>query len=572
MQISDAIRVIKERISIVDIIRRYVDLKQNGQRFVGCCPFHQETKPSFSVSPDKGTYYCFGCHATGDIFEFHSKINGLEFKESLEQLANEAGIELEYGNRKTPGSTSKDKNRDHSIKQSMLQMHEAAASHFTKNLISANGKKCSEYLETRGISREIRERFGLGWAHDDWQNLFSSFSEAGFNPETAYQAGLLGKSATGRYYDRFRGRLIFPIKNLANQIIAFGGRIIDDSDEAKYINSADTPIYKKKEHLYGLAQARAGIASRGFAILTEGYMDVLTLHQFGYDNGIGVLGTSLTVEQIKRISGFTSKLLLVFDGDRAGRKAALRSSEMILSRGLACNVAVLPEEEDIDSLLRKAGPDSFREICSNAPDGLSFCISVMKTLSPREAVEWAKSFLASITIPELTTRFASEIAQKLGISEAELRKNLSSSAVRASSTIQHLQNMRDQQILIFAVRYPERMEDLRTLGADTAITSTRAKQLWDILEQWGKDEVLFHMDEKQKSFWHIHRGPGSPPLTNGDTELQSLEKELTAYYSAYHKACLSAAMAEQENKHDFETDLEYLKALQQTMEKSREQS
>ena len=189
---------------------------------------------------------------------------------------------------------------------------------------------------------DVYKRQGLGWARRDWHSLDLALQRAGYDMRLAAEAGLVGRSDRGSVYDRFRGRLIFPIKNLSNQVIAFGGRIIADEDEAKYINSSDTPIYKKGEHLYGLAQARKGITVKGRALLTEGYMDVLTLHQFGYDNAVGVLGTALTPDQIKRLSGFTSQLTLLFDGDRAGRKAALRSCEMLLTRGLACTVVLMP--------------------------------------------------------------------------------------------------------------------------------------------------------------------------------------------------------------------------------------
>ncbi len=391
MQSKDAIRAIKERLNIVDLVRRYVELKRNGPRWVAPCPFHQETKPSFSVSEEQGMFYCFGCHASGDIFDFHSRINGLEFKESLEQLTAEADVAIERERlggvaqlagvsdvgidrgRGKAGNQGAERER-RSSRQQMLRMYELAAGHFSAALQSPEAAQCREYIERRGLSEDIVQRFGLGWARREWQSLADALRRAGFDARLAVEAGLLGQSGNGRAYDRFRGRLIFPIKNLSNQIIAFGGRIIAEEDEAKYINSSDTPLYKKGEHLYGLAQARRGITTKGRALLTEGYMDVLTLHQFGYDNAVGVLGTALTPEQIKRLSGFASQMVLLFDGDRAGRKAALRSCEMLLTRGLACNVVLMPEGEDIDSLLRGAGPEVFEDLQVRAPDGLRFCV------------------------------------------------------------------------------------------------------------------------------------------------------------------------------------------------------
>lgn len=573
MEVAEAIRLIKERLNIVDIVRRYVELKPNGARFVAPCPFHQETKPSFSVNPEKGFFYCFGCHASGDIFEFYSKINGLEFKETLEELADMAGISIEYGKSAKPNQQKK---QSGSEKRQMYLMHELAAKHFQKCLLSAEGENCRAYLQKRGLSAEIIEKFELGWAPKTWNSLTDFLRKHNCNLKAACEAGLLSASDMGKPYDRFRGRLMFPIKNLSGQIIAFGGRIIEDVDEAKYINSSDTPIYHKKEHLYGLFQARRAIAASGSAILTEGYMDVLALNQFGFNNGCGVLGTSLTEEQIRRLSGFTAKIALIFDGDRAGRKAALRASEMLLSRGLACTVVILPPEDDIDSLLRAKGPAVFQELTQNAPDGLKYCVNALQEMAPREAIEWARNFLAHIQIPELASPYASALAQHLRIAEDSLRSQASStridSAGRAKSS-QEMRNIRDTQIIAFAARYPERLDDLREMGADLALCSARAREFWDILEQWSAEEVFYHLDDLQKKFWLSQRGPEAAPLNNGDFELACLSKELAAYYAATQKSSLYAAMLENAGNGDFDAELEYLRAITETLEKkNNEQS
>ncbi len=569
MQMSEAIKAIKEKLNIAEIVRRYVDLKQNGSRFVAPCPFHQETKPSFSVDPEKGYFHCFGCQASGDIFEFYSRINGLEFKEALEQLAEEAGIEIDKYN--NPEQFKKNK-QEASIKRQMLDMHTDAARHFTANLNKKDAEECREYIEKRGISPDIRDLFGLGWARSDWHDLEYFLKKQGYNLNLAEECGLLGRSSSGNCYDRFRGRLIFPIKNLSNQIIAFGGRIIDQSEEAKYINSQETPIYKKKEQLFGLAQARRGIASKGKVILTEGYMDVLTLHQFGYDNGVGVLGTALTSEQIKRIEGFTSNILLLFDGDRAGRKAAFRSCEMLLSRGLSCNVVLLPEEEDIDSLLKKYGTDSFEDLANKAKTGLDFCVDVLNNFAPRETVEWAKNFLGSIQVPALFQRFATQLSQSLGIDEKQLRTDAtekqSSKSIGAfipqEDSIE-FRSVRDSQILIYAVRYPERLGDLRDLGADLILSSPEAIELWELLEHWGADEIIYHLNDNQKKFWHSQRVFPAAPLNSGDWEFECLKKELNSFYKASQQASLTAALAASGN--NWEADYEYLRDCMEMMEK-----
>ena len=579
MDRKDAIRTLKERVNIVDLVRRYVDLKRNGPRWMAPCPFHQETKPSFSVDEDKGMFYCFGCQASGDIFDFYARINGLEFKEAMEQLAAENGISLDAWHGGGGGRTQAQVQQAQSARQQMLRMYELAANHFCQNLAEAQGAECRQYIAKRGLSPEIISRFGIGWAQREWRALAGALQRAGCDNRMAIEAGLLGKSEkSNQPYDRFRGRMIFPIKSLSNQIIAFGGRIVANEDEAKYINSADSPIYKKGDHLYGLAQARRGITARGKALLTEGYMDVLTLHQYGYDNAVGVLGTALTPEQIKRLSGFTSMLVLLFDGDRAGRKAALRSSEMLLTRGLGCTVVLRPDGEDIDSLLRTQGVPAFEALQAKAPDGLQFCVNVLKELAPKEGVEWARNFLGKLEIPELFSPYATRLAQYLSLSEEVLRqgvaelKERTKNSAGAKPSAKARVNLRDREIMMYAVRYPQRLEDLRRIGADMVLTSGVARTLWEKIEEFGPEEVLYHLDEREKNFWHKCRAATAPPLDSGDKELGALMQYLDNFYSEAQKSSLSAALRENARTGDFIADLEYLRVLQKTLERRDGQS
>ncbi|MBR3881436.1 MAG: DNA primase, partial [Mailhella sp.] len=269
MRNSDVIQAIKSRMSLADMARRYVELRSVGSRLVAPCPFHQETKPSFSINEEQGTFYCFGCQASGDIFDFYGKLNGLDFKETLQALAEEAGVQLE-AYRPNPQAR-----QERSQKRDMLKMHELAASHFHSNLSASHAKVCRDYIEERGITPELQEKFGLGWSMDSWQDLGDTLRRGGFSLNAAVECGLQSKSNSGRTFDRFRNRLMFPIRNLSGQTVAFGGRIIPSlarEDDAKYINSSDSPIYKKGEHLFGLFQARPAIAVKKNIILTEGYM------------------------------------------------------------------------------------------------------------------------------------------------------------------------------------------------------------------------------------------------------------------------------------------------------------
>lgn len=562
MKSNDVIQAIKSRISLADMARRYVELRPAGSRLVAPCPFHQETKPSFSINEEQGTFYCFGCQASGDIFDFYGRLNGLDFKETLAALAEEAGIRLD-AYRSDPRAREQ-----RSQKRDMLKMHELAASHFHSNLNAPSAAVCRSYIEERGISRELVEKFGLGWSMDSWQDLGESLRRAGFNLNAAVECGLQSKSQGGRTFDRFRNRLMFPIRNLSGQTIAFGGRIIPSlarEDDAKYINSSDSPIYKKGEHLFGLFQARPSIAVKKSVILTEGYMDVITLHQYGYTQAVGVLGTALTPEQIKRLSGFSSHLELMFDGDGAGRKAAFRSCEMLLSRGLSCRVVLFPDDNDIDSMLHTYGTDAVEELRAHAQDGIVFCISVLRGMAPREAVEWARRFLSQVDMPELFHRFAADLAAGLGLSEADLRGGVLERRRAASHGTITPRDVtphgisRDREIMTFAVRYPHRLPDLQAAGADLALRSPWALKLWEKIAQYCSDQAFDELDPKEKNFWIRCRGEDAPPLDNEEGELSAIRQMLINLQKTSHMASVVAAL--RQGTASQETQREYMRAL-----------
>jgi len=566
MRNTDVIQAIKSRISLADMARRYVELRSVGSRLVAPCPFHQETKPSFSINEEQGTFYCFGCQASGDLFDFYGRLNGLDFKETLQALAEEAGVQLQTY-RPNPQAR-----QERSQKRDMLKMHELAASHFHSNLNAPHAKVCRDYIEERGITPELQEKFGLGWSMDSWQDLGDTLRRAGFDLNAAVECGLQSKSGSGRTFDRFRNRLMFPIRNLSGQAVAFGGRIIPSlarEDDAKYINSSDSPIYKKGEHLFGLFQARPSIAVKKNIILTEGYMDVITLHQYGYTQAVGVLGTALTPEQIKRLSGFSSHLELMFDGDGAGRKAAFRSCEMLLTRGLSCKVLLFPDDNDIDSMLRTHGPEAVEELRAKAQDGLGFCISVLRGMAQRDAVDWARKFLSQVEMPELFQHFASELSKGIGLSEAELRggvldRRQSASTPRPSTPAAPKSISRDRELMTFAVRYPHRLPDLQAAGADMYLAAPWALKLWEKLAQTCSEEAFELLEPGERDFWIRCRDTktGAPPLDNEEGELSAIRQMLEHLQKTAHMASLVQAL--REGTADQETQREYMRALRES--------
>ena len=505
---NQVIQTLKQRVNIVDIVRRYLPLRSASGRHMGLCPFHQEKTASFSVNEAEGFYYCFGCQAGGDVLDFYMKINGVEFKEALEQLAAEAGIELKEF-RPDPEFDERQK-----LKKLCLDMHAAAQEYFRRNLNQATGDTARLYLRRRGTSPEIAAAFGLGCSPEDWHGLLNHLTSGGFTPEQGVLAGLLSKNEKGNIYDRFRGRLIFPIQNLSGQVIAFGGRIITEG-EPKYLNSSDTPIYKKGEHLYGLHQARQAMTRSKRAILTEGYMDVLSLAQFGYADCCGVLGTALTQDQVKRLAGFCSRIDLIFDGDAAGRKAALRSSEMILHQGVACRVLLMPDGEDVDSLLHKQGRAGLDACFETAADGLDYCLdTVREGFAPREIVAWASGFLGLLSDNALRAYYLPRIADGLGLSEEDLRRfgGVKGSGAGRQETPRPVQGGRvrrsvgmddvsDKKFIAFSILYPDYIPHLAKRGLHNFLTTEWAKSFWQKLFLQKFEDVYQDLNDEDKALW-----------------------------------------------------------------------
>lgn len=583
MDKSQVTQAIKARLSIADIVRRYVDLKRQGTRLVAPCPFHQETKPSFSVNEEQGTFYCFGCQASGDIFDFYGKINGFDFKESLEALAEEAGVKLEH----VKGGNAGDQAVKTSNKREILKMHALASALYAKNLTKQEAEPCRVYMEERGLPKDMVERFAIGYSLPAWQDLADTLKRSGYKEAIMLESGLVSKGAKGGVYDRFRSRLMFPIRNLSGQTIAFGGRVLPklaQENDAKYINSSDSPVYKKGDHLYGLYEARSAMGVQKCAMLTEGYMDVITLHQFGYTHAVAGLGTALTPEQVRRISSFCPKVELLYDGDAPGRKAALKAAEMFLTRGLSCTVVLFPDKEDIDSLLRKAGKEAFEALRTKGQDGLDFCIGTLQGFSPKDAVEWARNFLLQVELPELFQKFATSLAQGLGFSEQELRDNVhqkkqtrvritANTSDAPSKLVEKAEKIgeesgeenflnpspsTDKEILTFAVRYPSALAALQNLGADLFLRTPWARALWEKLENARGEEIFPLLSEVEKGFFIRARDMGAP-LDNQEGELAALQILLEQLQKKNHSASLIAAL--RQGQADTATQMEYMRAL-----------
>jgi DNA primase len=353
---------LRSRLSITEVVARKVKLSRKGREQWGCCPFHNEKTPSFSVSDEKGFFHCFGCGAHGDVIGFVMRAQGLPFPEAVERLAAEAGMEV-------PKATPEERERA-KREASLYDVMEAACQHFERSLQSPQGREALAYLKGRGLTDATIARFRLGYSPDDYNELKVALLSDSITKEMLIEAGLLIQPEdSGREpYSRFRGRVMFPITDKRGRVVAFGGRIMG-AGEPKYLNSPETPLFHKGRQLYALAQAREGARASGRLIAVEGYMDVIALHQAGLDQAVAPLGTALTEAQIEEMWRLAPEPILCFDGDSAGQRAAGRALERalpLLKPGLSLRFATLPEAEDPDTLVMKQGPQAMEAVLKSA--------------------------------------------------------------------------------------------------------------------------------------------------------------------------------------------------------------
>ena len=422
---ADKIEEIKQRADIVQLISEYVTLKKAGRNFLGLCPFHKEKTPSFTVNRDKQMFYCFGCGEGGHAFTFLMKISNMTFPEAARHLARKTGIVIP-----DPAMSDQEKEQ-YSLRERIYRVNEAAASFFTGRLISESGAQAREYLKKRGIKEETVREFRLGYADQGWRTLKGYFEQKNVALPMVAQAGLIiakedSAGAEQAFYDRFRERLIFPIEDAGGRVMAFGGRIIS-SGEPKYLNSPETPVFSKGRNLYGLMRAKEGIRQSGYAILVEGYFDLISLWNAGLTNVVASLGTALTAEQIELLRHYTGHVAVLFDGDEAGKKALQRSLQLFLSGGVHAQAVLLPEGCDPDDYVRQFGRESLQKLIEAAPSLIDYYIdnivgSKVTLEEKRDAVREALRFVATFEDAIERNLFLKTISEKLGIDQEVLKK------------------------------------------------------------------------------------------------------------------------------------------------------
>ncbi|HWH07513.1 MAG TPA: DNA primase [Candidatus Paceibacterota bacterium] len=421
---SDTVEKVKAKLSIVDVVAPYVKLQKAGRYMRGLSPFTKEKTPSFFVNVERNSYYCFSTSQGGDIFTFIEKMEGVDFKGALKILAEKAGVEVVYerGSRQDTGKL--DRLRDAMARAEQL---------FIKNL--APGTKAYEYALKRGLTPETIQAWGLGYAPDAWRTLLEELTAHGFSTKELEAAGLIKEAdeKRGTYYDRFRNRLMFPIRDSAGRTVAFTGRSLDPNDQAKYLNSPETELFKKSEILFGMDRAKDAIRTRGFAVLVEGQFDLILLHQIGFANTIALSGTALSTQHIALIKRYADNLMLALDADRAGLAASARSAHAALASGMRVKAVRLPQGKDPADIANEDAKE-FTRLVKDAESIVEFFLSVLaaiETDSHKLVLAVEKTILPLVAaIPSAMEReyFVGVIARSLGLTPEAIKAGLPKSA------------------------------------------------------------------------------------------------------------------------------------------------
>ena len=425
---------LKTRADLVRIIEPYAPLKKKGANWMGCCPFHQEKTPSFSVNPAKGFYKCFGCAKGGNCFTFVMEMEGLNFPEAIKRIAEISGVPLpEPIDDKNYEQNKKRRAEKKEIAEQVIELNKYALEFWENHLQENNphSKAAREYLEKREISVETQKAFHIGFAPDSWDAVMSLLKEKGADEKLIEQSGLVSiNEEKKRVYDRFRGRIMFPVLDVKGNPIAFGARILA-TGEPKYLNSPETPAYIKGEHLYGLFQSKEEIRQKKFAILVEGYLDLIALYQYGIKNTAASLGTAFTPEQSKLLGRFTKRVVINYDGDKAGVKAARRAIETLVKDDYETKVLILPDGQDPDDFLKTNGAESYNQMRGHAYPFLQFVLENLERernmASPKEkaeAIEDLMPVLSAIVNPIQKRDAFDQTMNFLRVDDAILKRDL----------------------------------------------------------------------------------------------------------------------------------------------------
>lgn len=515
---DELIDEIRNRNDIVDVISQYVVLKRSGRNFFGLCPFHKEKSPSFSVSPDKQIFHCFGCGVGGNVFHFVSKIENLSFRETIEMLAEKSGVEL-------PTLEGQEDTKLLQLKSKVYEINKITAEFYHENLYKPTAKPAQEYVKKRKLDNNTLKNFLIGYS-GNYNELYTMLKQKGFTEEEILASSLVNKTQDGKFIDRFRGRLMFPIQDTRNRVIAFGGRVLDDS-KPKYINSPENIVYSKGRHLFGLNVAKKGDLKR--IIIVEGYMDAISLHQRGISYAVASLGTAMTEAQGRLLRKSSQQVIIGYDSDGAGQAATMRGLEIL--QGLGCDVRILQIEgaKDPDEFVIKYGPERFEKQVDKAISLVEYKVKVLKNVlnieHPNDKIKFLKEIakvLSKIDNEIEREVYAQKISSEYQVSKeaiyAEISKLENTSVtnkrvlesakprlqVKEESKVEEQVLKREKLIIYLLINYPEesynriknviRVEDIKDETNKQII-----KKLYDELEKGNSNtsNVLDWFEEEK---------------------------------------------------------------------------
>ena len=556
---------LKRTVDIVELISQFVQLKRGGQNHMGLCPFHSEKDPSFTVSQTKQMFHCFGCKKGGDVFAFWMEYHKVSFPEAMRDLAEKYNITLPQ---KQMTSLEKEKM---TLKARIFKINEAAATYFHHILTKTNeGKPGREYLAKRSIPKEVISEFRLGYAPEKWDGLIKLLKQKKLDMDTAEKAGLIIPNKKGGYYDRFRGRVIFPIDDLRQQIVGFGGRVLDDS-LPKYLNTPETPVFHKGELLFGLHAALQAIRESGRVVIVEGYTDALALNMHEFKEVVATLGTALTDNHIRALKGYAKEAVVVFDPDSAGKTAAMKSLSAFLNEGLASKVMILPEGDDPDSFVNKHGLDGFVRLLRQSVPMFDFFLDMKLSQGGDQiegqvrALEDILPILSQLKNEALRSYYIRHLAEKLNITESavviELKKwgttpsykshVQGSREARSDSSVR---NQDDQYFMNLMIHHPQIIDRLMNQDLKVILSDPMIKEIFDtmiaiyhtegeispagILEKLEKDPVRERFREAMMT----------PPIFSNDM----VEQAMNGLESKVHKIKMAESSIRARQQGDLE--------------------
>jgi DNA primase len=572
---------VKQQADIVRVIGEYVSLRKSGQNFVGLCPFHSEKSPSFAVHPVKQIYHCFGCGVGGDVFKFVMEVDKIAFPEAIRIVAEKCGIPVPEARERSPEERHKNQQR-----AALVAMHSAAATFYARHLMTtAEGKAARAYLLDRGLNDEAITRFGLGFSPSGGDALLRGLKQK--YPEQLIEvSGLISRDANGRFYDRFRRRIMFPIANESGKIVAFGGRSLGD-DMPKYLNSPETLIYSKSALLYHLDRAKEPIRRGGFVVLVEGYMDTIAVARAGAENVVASCGTSLTEAQVKLVSRFTKRIVVNYDPDNAGQAATERSLALLLEQDFDTRVLALPSIDgkpaDPDTYIQKKGAAEYRKLLENAPPFLDYLISRARQMDLTSAqgklaaVNFLMPHVQRIANPLLRSEWATRISQQLRVEEPVLREALRKAAAERRGEVKTKPELiarsarpaerRLVQMLIEADDFRQRLaQEIIKENLHAGLETERVfNALLPICAEGGRPDaatLAATLDEMDRRLlFDIAFEPGAPPdwdeaesclgvqrRKRAEAELAAVQKEIEAHTARTNGQSAAAGAANRLNE------------------------